>query len=573
MTFIELLRIDLTNLIKYKLRPVKVAILDTGIDASHCKLRGKIKQAYGYSMQDNGEIKQVQLNKSSNNDPSGHGTGVASIISSLAPNTTFIDYRVLSPDNAGSGSIVLKALEHAISSDVDIINISITLPKGKYWDATVVLLEKAYQCNKIVVASKRNIPMPNDLGLPAELSSCISVDCAKFSTPYFIKFLKQSTIEYAANGVGVLTAKTGGGYHRLTGTSFATPTVAALVALMRGLLPDLHLFEIKTVLKNHSILRKKSKKKFNPLEMNTQQNNVDDFMVKHKCPSCESEMTIPDVFSFIRCDKCNHISKRKPLLDVYLYNAGLLTIRNTIPDSLCYHNHNHARRTVQAIFYLIADCKTLSLRQKRCLLLAGVLHDMGYAKTIENHEVAGAELAEILLRDFNVPENDICLIKKLILATAPSHSPVDYAEKVIKDADLYYVGTKEGLKYSEDLRKEYETQDIFFSDEEWIVREINFLSTHKFYLKKLEKLRSAERLSCLEHYAKMLDVKNISEPKGIDKTQISEGILTNELDVTPESYCTCPNCKTRFYTNRLTPWVRCPNSKCRMLLPLWGDKF
>jgi hypothetical protein len=40
----------------------------------------------------------------------------------------------------------------------------------------------------------------------------------------------------------------------MTGTSFATPTVTGLCALLIGAYPDLRLFEIKTLLKNFAEL-------------------------------------------------------------------------------------------------------------------------------------------------------------------------------------------------------------------------------------------------------------------------------------------------------------------------------
>jgi len=69
------------------------------------------------------------------------------------------------------------------------------------------------------------------------------------------------------------------------------------------------------------------------------------------------------------------------------------------------------------------------------------------------------------------------------------------------------------------------------------------------------------------------DLLNKLANENIDEKLIINGIALEDSDVTLESYCTCPNCQTRFFTNRLAPYVRCPNSKCKMLLPLWGDKF
>jgi subtilisin family serine protease len=111
------------------------------------------------------------------------------------------------------------------------------------------LCEQANRRNLVVIAAKRNMPL-QDNGWPAELSSCVSVDRADFPSPFTLKFLKPPPIEFAARGIHVLTTARGGGYCEMTGTSFATPTVTGLCALILGAFPDLRPFELKTILKH-----------------------------------------------------------------------------------------------------------------------------------------------------------------------------------------------------------------------------------------------------------------------------------------------------------------------------------
>lgn len=61
--------------------------------------------------------------------------------------------------------------------------------------------------------------------------------------------------------------------------------------------------------------------------------------------------------------------------------------------------------------------------------------------------------------------------------------------------------------------------------------------------------------------------------KHIEEQMIEEGVPVKAAEVTAESCCVCPNCRTQFYVSRLVPYVRCPNPQCRMLLPLWGNRF
>ena len=341
LPFSDILTIPLYRLAENNLKPVKVAVLDTGIDARHEALAGHVVRTVGYR-RENGESIAVKLNRKANNDPSGHGTGAAAIIATLAPNARLIDYRVLDADNGGYGSTVLQGLRDAIESDAEIINISVAFTKDRYWDETVKLLEEAYRRNKIVVAAKRNIPRPGDLGLPAELSNAISVDMGDYSDSYTLRYLRNCAIEFSAHGASVLTARTGGGYTRLTGTSFATPTVAAFCALLRGLNPSLKLFEIKTLLKHYAETREGRAPARppvpNPLEIAPLNSDSRYQQVEYVCKSCGHKAFVSDAFSTVKCPKCGAIAKRIVLLDPRLYFNIVEEIKETVPEKYCFHD-------------------------------------------------------------------------------------------------------------------------------------------------------------------------------------------------------------------------------------------
>lgn len=251
-SFRDLLDTPLETLSRASLRRVGVAVLDTGIDATHPVLQRRISEAESWTMDDNGGIVSARLRRSANNDLCGHGTGVAGVIAAIAPNARISDCRVLDVDCAGFGSVVLAGLRAAVESRAEIINVSIAFAKDRYWSETSRILEEAYVRGKIIVAAKRNFPRPDDLGLPAELPTAISVDAASFPNPFFLRYFPQSRIEFGALGDNVRTARAGGGWTCLTGSSFATPVVAALCALLRGVNRDLTLFEIKSILKHHA---------------------------------------------------------------------------------------------------------------------------------------------------------------------------------------------------------------------------------------------------------------------------------------------------------------------------------
>ena len=228
-----------------RLAPVLVAVVDSGIDATHPDLRRRVSGAWRIVTQGEG-VRAAKVRRACNNDVFGHGTAVAGIIAAVAPNARLLDIRVLDEHCGGRGAALVAGFELAIASGARLINLSLACV-ADYAPQLHELCERAYRGNQIVVAARRNMPLA-DNGFPAEFSSCISVGLAEFRSPYLVRFL-QPPIEFAARGENVRVPAAGGGYTRMTGTSFATPTITGLCALLVGAYPDLRLFELKTLLK------------------------------------------------------------------------------------------------------------------------------------------------------------------------------------------------------------------------------------------------------------------------------------------------------------------------------------
>jgi subtilisin family serine protease len=227
------------------LQPIEVAVLDSGMDASHGDLRGRVVAAFGVGGSGD-EVEMVEADVCGNRDQFGHGTAVGSIIAAIAPNARLVDIRILDAENESSGSMLLAGFRLALTRRSPIVNLSLAAT-ARFSGPLRELCEIAYRQRQLVVAAKRNAGYP-DLGFPAELSPTVSVDRSGIDSIFHIAF-RGSPIEFAGRGDDVVCAAPGGGYTTKTGTSFATPTVAALCALLLGAYPDLTAFEIKSVLK------------------------------------------------------------------------------------------------------------------------------------------------------------------------------------------------------------------------------------------------------------------------------------------------------------------------------------
>jgi subtilisin len=231
------------------LSPVKVAVIDSGIDATHSDLRDRIICARAASKID-GRPGIIEQEVPANHDTYGHGTAVASIIAGIASNSILLDYRVLGPDNTGTGEFMVAALSHAIRTGCRVINMSMAA-RAEFAPRLQELCDDAYRNGQVVVAAKRNMPL-SDLGYPAELTSVISVDLASFPTKFCVRYLPDNIIEFVGHGEDVVVAAPGGGHTTKSGTSFATPAISGIVALLLGAYPDLRPFEIKSILRARS---------------------------------------------------------------------------------------------------------------------------------------------------------------------------------------------------------------------------------------------------------------------------------------------------------------------------------
>ena len=129
LSFRELLDTPLYELPDRPLRPVRVAVLDSGIDASHETLKGRVVVSTGFDKDEEGTVVSKSLPRGVKNDLSGHGTGVASVIAAISPNARIMDFRVLDANARGWGEVVLDGLECAIRGPAEIINVSIAISK------------------------------------------------------------------------------------------------------------------------------------------------------------------------------------------------------------------------------------------------------------------------------------------------------------------------------------------------------------------------------------------------------------------------------------------------------------
>lgn len=250
MSPIQIQTIDFENLRTQTLQPVQLAVIDSGVDSTHPDLQSRVVSAWRATRIDAETFAAVEQTVPGMQDQHEHGTAVAGIIAQLAPNAVLHDYKIFAEGETSSGEGFLACLEHAINAGAQIINMSLAV-NAKWHPQIARLLEKAYRHGILLVASQRNFPI-GDLGLPAELSYCVGVNLHTEVSPYVVHYRPDHLIPFIGRGQNIDVPLPGGRYGQVTGTSFATPTISALCALLLGAYPELEPFEIKTILKNYS---------------------------------------------------------------------------------------------------------------------------------------------------------------------------------------------------------------------------------------------------------------------------------------------------------------------------------
>ncbi len=222
---------------------VRVAVVDSGIEADHPELAGAVHG--GVEVQMTGENEAEVMPVEQVVDDYGHGTACAGIIHRLAPDAELYSIKVLGASCSGRGEAFLRGLEWAIDNQMDVVNLSLGTTNRRLMADFYKLVDQAYYAHCILVAAANNVPPPS---IPSIMSSLVSVDCGDFADHENFAFKPGELIEMVAHGTNVNAPWLGGTYRRVTGTSFATPRLTGLIARLRGRYPLMPLFQVKTVL-------------------------------------------------------------------------------------------------------------------------------------------------------------------------------------------------------------------------------------------------------------------------------------------------------------------------------------
>ena len=220
---------------------VTVCIIDSGVEAEHPALRGRVRQTMAVELVEGDQM----VVSDDEGDLCGHGTACGGLIVDLAPDVEIVSVRVLGADLKGRGVAFLGAIEWAVEQGVDVINLSLSSRSEALFADFHEVADRAYFAGVTLVCAANNAPGPS---YPSLFSSVISVAAHEEPDPWRWYYNPRPPVEFGAWGVDVPIAWKDGGSTAATGNSFAAPHIAGLAALLRSRHRGLTPFEIKAVL-------------------------------------------------------------------------------------------------------------------------------------------------------------------------------------------------------------------------------------------------------------------------------------------------------------------------------------
>lgn len=223
---------------------VKVAVLDSGIDASHPWVRSVESSV---ALEHNANAPGgVRFHDGPHEDLYGHGTACGGVIRRIAPDCELMSVRVLGRKLTGKGSVFAAGLRWAIQQGADVINLSLSTGKRDYYSVFHRIADEAAFRRVMLVCAINNMPGPS---FPAEYSSVFSVASHEdVADPLAFDYNPDPPAEWGAPGIGVEVPWLGGKTIVATGNSFAAPHLAGVLTLILAKHPGLTAFEAKTVL-------------------------------------------------------------------------------------------------------------------------------------------------------------------------------------------------------------------------------------------------------------------------------------------------------------------------------------
>lgn len=223
-------------------RNVRVAVIDTGLDAEHPELSGAVAESFD-------AIGEGPV------DIEAHGTAIAGIVAAhrqmtgTAPDARVLAVRAFSAAGGRKAEAttlsLIKGLDWAAANSARVVNMSFAGPMDPLLQETV---NRAEAKGIIMVAAAGNGGPDAGSAYPAAYDRVIAVTASDSDDQLYDKANRGSYIAVAAPGVDILAPAPKEAYEVSSGTSLAAAHVSGIIALLLERRPTLTTEAIRSIL-------------------------------------------------------------------------------------------------------------------------------------------------------------------------------------------------------------------------------------------------------------------------------------------------------------------------------------
>jgi len=235
-----------------------VAVLDTGVDASHPMLAGRVLTQQGYNFVTKSAVTNDAGDSIDNDgdgltdEMAGHGTFVAGLVLLVAPDAKILPVAVLDTDGVGDSFEIAEGIYFAVERGVEVINLSLgsTYKSAAIEDA--VEYAKSFGIPVVSAGGNQNsgqefeefpASASNGFGIAAVDQNDIRAPFSNYNDNFLLSAPGTSALtgsnpgDYVP-GESIVSTLPNGNFGAWEGTSFAVPLVSGTVALIRAQHPE-----------------------------------------------------------------------------------------------------------------------------------------------------------------------------------------------------------------------------------------------------------------------------------------------------------------------------------------------